>query len=153
MEIGLDQVFSIRIDFGERLRFDGRPQGGGRGFTPIVGGTVSGSRLNGRVVPGSGGDWPEFRPDGVVVFHAHYMLAAEDGNLIYMRNHGFAHATPAIQSRIDAGEDIDPAENYFRLSPTFETAAGPHDWLTRTLFVGYGEKTARYSLFHYYAVR
>ncbi|MDB5704259.1 MAG: hypothetical protein JWN66_1375, partial [Sphingomonas bacterium] len=57
-----------------------------------------------------------------------------------------------IQARIDRGEPVDPAENYFRLSPVFETAPGPHDWLTRTVFIGLGEKQADHSIFDFFAV-
>nr|WP_299907200.1 DUF3237 family protein [Sphingomonas bacterium] len=53
---------------------------------------------------------------------------------------------------MDRGEPVDPAENYFRLSPVFETAPGPHDWLTRTVFIGLGEKQADHSIFDFFAV-
>ena len=44
----------------------------------------------------SGADWGTVRTDGVVELNAHYMLQADDGALIYIRNQGYVYgATPA----------------------------------------------------------
>jgi hypothetical protein len=147
----LDFAFRVRLDFpaGPRLRF---PVRGGetRGFVAVAGGTVTGPRLEGEVIAGSGGDWPLFRSDGVVAFDARYLIRAGDGTIIQVFNRGYAHAPAEVQARIDRGEPVDPADNVFRLSPLFETAAGPHDWLTRSVLVGYGEKQADHSIFDFY---
>jgi hypothetical protein len=149
----LEFAFRVRIDFptGARIRF---PVRGGemRGYVTVAGGTITGPRLSGEVVAGSGGDWPVFRSDAVVAFDARYLIRATDGTVIQVFNRGYAHASADIQARIDRGEAVDPADNYFRLSPVFETAPGPHDWLTRTIFVGLGEKHADHSIFDFYAV-
>jgi hypothetical protein len=151
----LEFAFSVRLEFppGPRLRFP-LPAGGSRGFVSLLGGEVTGPKFEGQVVAGSGGDWPLFRADGVVVFDARYLLRARDGALIHIVNRGFAHAaTPEIQQKIDRGEDVDPAGNYFRLAPVFETPPGPHEWLSRFVIVGTGEKYASHSIFHYFIVR
>jgi Protein of unknown function (DUF3237) len=150
----LDFAFRVHIDFpaGPRIRL---PIRGGeqRGFVAVQGGTVTGPLLSGEIVAGSGGDWPLIRSDGVIAFDARYLIRANDGTLIQVFNRGFAHSTPEVQARIERGEPVDPAENYFRLSPSFETAPGPHDWLTRTIFVGFGEKHRNHSTFDFFAVR
>lgn len=149
----LEFAFSVRLDFppGPRLRLP-LAEGSSRGFVSILKGEVTGPRLEGEVVPGSGGDWPLFRSDGVVVFDARYMIRARDGGLIYLNNRGYAHATPDVQRTIDRGERVDPSANYFRLAPVFETSAGPHEWLNRTLIIGTGEKHADHSIFNYFIV-
>ena len=82
------------------------------------------------------------------------IVKEHDGTLIYVQNRGFAHAgSPEVQARIDAGLPIDPQDNYFRTAPVFTVAVGPHDWLSRTVFVGLGDKRADHSLFDFYAVR
>jgi hypothetical protein len=43
-------------------------------------------------------------------------------------------------ARITRGEPVDPAEVYFRSTPRFETAAAPHRWLTRPLFIASGAR-------------
>jgi hypothetical protein len=150
----LEFAFRVRLDFpeGPRIRFPVRG-GDSRGFVPVAGGTVAGPRLTGVVVPDSGGDWPLIRADGVIAFDARYLIRAEDGALIQVFNRGYAHAPDEIQQRIDRGEAVDAADNYFRLSPVFETALGPHEWLSRTVFVGFGEKHAHHSFFDFFLVR
>jgi hypothetical protein len=126
--------------------------GEARGFVTIANGAVTGPRLEGEVISGSGGDWPVFRSDGVVAFDARYLIRARDGVIIQVFNRGYAHAPADVQARIDRGERIDPNDNYFRLSPVFETQPGPHDWLTRSVFVGRGEKHANHSIFDFFVV-
>ncbi|MDB5719902.1 MAG: hypothetical protein JWP15_520 [Alphaproteobacteria bacterium] len=149
----LDFAFRVRIEFpaGPRLRF---PVRGGetRGFVAVAGGIVTGPRLEGEVLAGSGGDWPLFRSDGVVAFDARYLIRAGDGTIIQVFNRGYAHASPEVQARIDRGAPVDPADNYFRLSPRFETGPGPHEWLTRSVFVGSGQKQADHSIFDFFVV-
>lgn len=149
----LEFAFRVRINFptGHRLQFPVRGQDT-RGYTNVVSGVVEGPRLSGTLVPGGGGDCTLFRADGVVVFDARYLIQATDGTLIQVFNRGYAHASPEVTRRILAGQEVSAAENYFRLTPLFETAAGPHDWLTRTIFVGYGERHPDYSTFDYFAV-
>jgi hypothetical protein len=150
----LEFAFSIRIEFppGTRLRYPVLGEGM-RGFVSVLGGTISGPRLQGEVIAGSGGDWPLFRKDGVACFDARYLLRATDGTIIHISNRGYAHASPESQKRLESGESIELLDNYCRFTPTFETAAGPHDWLTRTVLIGTGEKHADFSLFDYFIVR
>ena len=65
------------------------PGGGRQGFTPPIGGTISGPRLTGSVVPHSGADYALVRDDGVIELDAHYLLRADDGTFIYIRNKGY----------------------------------------------------------------
>jgi hypothetical protein len=147
----LEFAFTIRLDFGDRLRIGPKPWGGLVGFVSVAGGTVSGPRFNGRVVPFSGGDYANIRNDGVVDLNAHYLLEADDGTLIYMRNTGYIHTTaPLIGAE---GAMTPPVQNqYFRVTPKFETPVGPHEWLGKTVIVGMGERKTDpdHSLFHYY---
>ena len=147
-----EYAFEARLEFGERLRFGPLPSGSRCGYVSVIGGIVSGPRLQGRIVPHSGGDWPHLWPDGTIEFDARYLIEAADGTLIYVQNRGVAHAPPSVQARIDAGEHIDPSENYFRTTPVFQAPVGPHDWLCKTVFVGVGDKRADHSVFAFYAI-
>jgi hypothetical protein len=150
----LSFAFRIVLDFepGPRLRFEPAFQAGRRGFVAVQGGSITGPRLNGRVVSHSGGDWPRLWHSGLVEFEAHYMLEADDGTPIYIHNRGLAYAAPAVQARLEAGEPVSAEETYCRVTPRFEVPAGPHDWLVRTLLVGKGERRGAQSVFDYYAV-
>jgi hypothetical protein len=148
----LEFAFRIRLKLGIRQKIGQLPSGGIRGFVTAAGGEIEGPRLNGRVVPNSGGDWALYRPDDTVAFTAHYMLEADDGTLIYMRNTGYRHAPPETAKKMEALEPVGPDDYYMRLAPTFDTAVGPHDWLTRTVIVGRAERHADHSVFDYFAV-
>ncbi len=54
--------------------------------------------------------------------------------------------------RLAAGEAVDPALYYFRGTPGFEVAPGPHDWLLRHVFVCTGERLPDLVLLRVYAV-
>ncbi len=150
----LELAFHIRLDFeeGPRTRFTPADQNYTRGFVGLAGGEVSGPRLSGRVVPGSGGDWPRLWDSGLVEFEAHYMLEADDGTPIYIHNRGIAWSAPEVLARIEAGESVAPQDNYVRVTPRFEAPEGPHAWLNRTIFVGTAERRGNSTFFDYYAV-
>jgi len=149
---GLEFVFQIQMELGIRQKIGEIPQGSVRGFVAAAGGTVTGPRLNGKVVPYSGGDWALYRNDHTVQFSARYMLEADDGTQIYMQNVGYRHASPEVAARMEALEPVAPEEYYFRVTPTFECPRGPHDWLTRTLIIGTTQRFAGHSVFTYFAV-
>ncbi len=126
-------AFEARVDVAETLHV-------GRGpdevlmFTPITGGTVSGPRLDGEVLPG-GGDWSVTRGQ-VTTLEARYLLRASDGTVIDILNRGFWRASPEIDARVEAGEDLPETEYYYRTSPVFSTDAPAHRWLQESVFVG-----------------
>lgn len=103
-------------------------------FYPITGGSVSGPRLVGTVIPG-GGDWATTRGT-VTELDARYLIEADDGHVIDIVNRGFHRATSAVMARIDAGEDVPEEEYYYRTSPVFRADADAQRWLTESVFVG-----------------
>ena len=106
----LELAFTARLDFGAgpRTRFAPAYAEFTRGFVAVVGGEIAGPRLEGRVVPYSGGDWPRIWASGLIEFEAHYMLEAADGTPIYIHNRGIAWSNPEVMARIEAGESVDP---------------------------------------------
>ena len=150
----LELAFHVRLDFapGERTRFKPAHTNVTRGFVGLRGGEVHGPRLTGRVVPHSGGDWPQMWSSGLVAFEAHYMLEADDGTPIYIHNRGLAYSNPETLALIEAGQSPPSEATYCRVTPRFEAPAGPHEWLNRTLFVGVAERRGNSTFFDYYAV-
>jgi hypothetical protein len=131
-EIGLAFAFEIRAQIAPA--HDGGPgRNGHRRIIPILGGTVSGPRLSGRVLPGA--DYELMRADGNSVVEAHYGIEAADGTPIYIRNKGLFVAPPEVIARVDAGETVAPSDYYFRAAPTFDAPDGPHAWLSDRVFV------------------
>ena len=146
-----EHAFDIRINFDKRWQW---PTAGGQsvGYTSIGSDClVSGPRLNGRLVDHSGADWPIVRSDGVVELNAHYVIEADDGAHIYIRNLGYVHTQLAASQE---------GSRYFRCTPYFRAPPGRHDWLNRTVVIGVGTRRPRlaesdppdHSLFRYYAV-
>jgi len=157
----LDHAFDIRINFDRRWKTGPIHEGGpDHGYTSIgADSAVSGPLLNGKLVDYSGADWPVMRTDGVVELNAHYMIEASDGALIYIRNLGYVHGPLRAPGQ---GPDEEPSiPPYFRCTPYFRAPAGPHEWLNRTVIVGFGQRRPKlkpddepdHSLFRYYAVR
>lgn len=157
-EARLEFCFEVRLFFTRVHTLGDMPSGAGRGAVYVDGGVVKGPRLNGKALPGSGGDWSLFRPDGVLAMDARYMLEADDGTLILLHNRGYLWGrTPDVIPRIQdwmfrGGPPVPAEEFYLRCSPTFEAPKGKHDWLTRHVFVGVGDRYADGNIIRYFAL-
>jgi len=148
--IDLEFAFAASVTLGPALEL-GTTHHGRRRIIPITGGTVEGRRLQGEVLPG-GADWQIIRGDGVAELEARYTIEAADGSFISVVNRGLRHGPPEVMRRLIAGEPVDPAAYYFRCTPSFETAAPAHQWLTRTVMVGKGERHPDRVELRFYAV-
>lgn len=129
----LEFVFEIRAQI-DTVRRAGAGPMGERQHIAILGGTVTGPRLNGRILPG-GSDWPLTRADGSSLIEAHYTVQAGDGTLIYVHNRGLRVSSAEVLERLRRGEAVPPHEMYFRSAPVFDAPDGPHGWLSQRLFV------------------
>ena len=137
----LSHAFTAYVDIGAPMDL-GPVSTGRRRIIPITGGSVSGPRLTARILPG-GADWQIVRADGTAEVVARYTLQAEDGTFISVVNTGIRRGPPHVLARLAAGDAVDPALYYFRTSPVFDVAAGPHDWLADNIFVATGERHER----------
>lgn len=135
---GLEFAFEVRAEVADPTVI-GEVPAGTRRIIDILGGTVEGPRLKGRVVPG-GADWQIIRADGFTEVDARYTLETDTGKLIYVTNIGIRHAPPDVIRRLNAGEEVDQAQIYFRAVPKFETGAPELEWLMRSIFVATGER-------------
>jgi hypothetical protein len=134
-------IFTIHAELDNILRFGGTPYGERR-VIHITGGTVSGARLKGRILPG-GADWQIIRTDGAADIRARYTLESNDGALVLVNSEGLRHGPPDVIERLGRGEAVDPALYYFRTVMRFETAAQSLAWLNKILAIARGERLAR----------
>lgn len=154
----LEFAMEIHLAFPRADMIANTPSGGGRSAVYVESGTFEGPKIKGTVVPHSGGDYAYFRPDNVAVCDARYMLQEEDGSLILMRNNGFLWGRePDVMERLRqwafaGGEPVPHDAYYLRSSPTFETSVGKHDWLTKHIFMGIGERRPDGNRIRYYAL-
>ena len=131
-------AFELRAQVGAPAEI-GAVTHGRRRIVPILGGTVQGPMLKGKVVPG-GADWQVIQPDGFTELDTRYTLETEQGRLVYVQNAGIRHAAPDVMQKLLAGQIVDPKLVYFRTVPKFETSAPELQWLARSVFVGIGER-------------
>lgn len=154
----LEFVMEVQLTFPEVHTIAPHPNGGMRTAVLVQGGHFEGPNLKGRAVPGSGGDYAYFRPDDVAVFDARYLLEEDDGTPILLHNKGYLWGRkPDTMERLRDwafrdGNPIEAQEYYLRGNPTFEVPVGKHDWLTKHVFIGVGERRKNGNVLRYYAL-
>lgn len=114
---------------------------GRRRIIPIIGGTVTGDRLAGTVLP-IGADWQTVFFEGHAELDARYALRTHDGAVVEIRNFGYRHGPPEAIAALASGETIDPALYSMRTHPRFETGDARYSWLNRVICVGTGARLA-----------
>ncbi|GAO53522.1 MULTISPECIES: DUF3237 family protein [unclassified Novosphingobium] len=149
----LEHAFTISITLSRPSWVTPAARGDSRAAIYAKDGVVEGPRLNGRVVPMSGGDFPLTRPNGVIDFDARYLLEADDGAIIYLENRGFRWArNDEIAGRMRRNEPVGFDDYYMRVTPRFDAPEGPHAWLSQHVFVGVAEKIPGANRIHYFVV-
>src|SRR5262245_24691093 len=79
---------------------------GERRVIGIIGGTVRGPKLAGRILPG-GADWQIIRRDGAADIKARYTVETEAGALIMVNSEGLRHGPPEVLGKVTRGEKVD----------------------------------------------
>ena len=136
--ISSEPIFRIYCEVANIIDLGAAPFGHRR-VVNLLGGTVSGAKLSGRVVPG-GTDWQIMAADGALDIHARYTIESDAGALIQVDSRGLRNGPPGVMARLGRGEDIDAAEYYFRTAMRFETAHPSTAWLNRILALAKGAR-------------
>jgi hypothetical protein len=136
--ISREPIFSVRAELAD-IRDVGAAPFGHRRVVNILGGTVTGAKLTGRVLPG-GADWQIVAADGCIDLHARYTLESDTGALVQVESRGIRHAAPEVLARLGRGEEVDPSLYYFRTAMRFETAHPETVWLNRILAIARGAR-------------
>jgi hypothetical protein len=134
-------IFTVHADLAAILRF-GRTPYGERRVIDIEGGTVSGTRLKGRILRG-GADWQIIRTDGTADIQARYTIEADNGGHVLVSSEGLRHGPPHVMEKLGRGENVDPSQYYFRTVMRFETADPAHAWLNNVLALARGAREAQ----------
>jgi len=146
----LEFAMEAHVEVGAALDIGCAPAGERR-IIPVTGGTFEGPGLRGRVLAG-GADWQIIRPDNTAELDARYTLETESGGLIYVRNRAIRHGSPEVLRKLRDGIPVDKSEYYFRSTPVFETAIPELQWMTRTIFIGDGERFPEYVTIRFWRV-
>jgi len=134
----LAEVCTLNVEL-DPIREMGAGRAGHRRIIPIVGGTVTGARLSGRIL-NLGADWQTIFAGGLAELDTRYAMETEDGAIIEIINYGFRHGPEEVLAAVARGEEVDPAAYYMRTHARLETGDARYDWVNRTLFVGVGAR-------------
>jgi hypothetical protein len=136
--ISSEPIFRIHCEVANILDLGPAPFGQRR-VVNLLGGTVTGAKLSGRVVPG-GADWQIMAADGALDIHARYVIESDAGALIQVDSRGLRTGPPDVMARLSSGEDVDPSLYYFRTVMRFETGHPSAAWLNRILALAKGAR-------------
>lgn len=117
----------------------------------IKGGTLTGARLRGDVLPG-GGDSVIRGDDGISRLDIRGTIRTHDGALINLQTLGVARFTAGARDRFLQGERIPFEDNYVRTTPRFETSDERYSWLNGQVFVSVNELSANHVDFRIYQI-
>ncbi len=132
----LEHLATLQVQVAAPLEVGATPVGQRRVIS-LLGGTVEGPQLKGRILPG-GADFQSIRSATFTDIHARYVIETDAGERIYVENTGIRVASPEDTAALMRGEAVAGDRVYFRTIPRFETAAPAWLWLNERLFVGTG---------------
>ena len=121
------------------IRDMGSGRAGTRRIIPIVGGKVTGPRLQGQIL-NLGADWQTIFSDGMAELDTRYAIETEDGATIEIRNYGYRHGPKPVLEAIARGETVAADQYYMRTHARLETGDARYSWVNRTLFLGVGAR-------------
>lgn len=147
----LEHVCDLEIAVGQPLDI-GLTAAGLRRVIPIIGGTVSGPLIMGRVLPG-GADFQLILEEGRQShLDARYVIELDDGSRIFVQNTALRVTSAQDALRLHRGEPVDPTRVYFRCQPRLEAAGANWSWLGQSQFVGTGQRAPNTVFLSFYRV-
>ena len=118
----------------------GHTPAGLRRMVPITGGTVTGPRVNGKVLAG-GADFQLILGGGTQAhLDARYVIELDDGSRVFVQNTALRVASLENSRRIMNGQPVNPDEVYFRCQPKLEATTPEWAWLSESQFIGVGRR-------------
>lgn len=147
----LSHFCDLHVDLAP-IRDLGAGRAGQRRIIPIVGGTVEGPGISGRILA-LGADWQTVFADATAELDARYAFETDDGALIEIVNAGFRHGSEEVIARLAAGAPVAPEEYYMRTYARLETGDPRYEWVNRTIFVGTGARAGSAVKLSLFAVR
>ncbi len=147
----LTLVYRLEAALGEPLDL-GQTAHGRRRIVPLAGGTFTGPKLSGTLVPGASADWQTILPDGTALGDIRYTLRTDGGDLLYVQSRGVRHGPAVVLARLGRGEDVNADEYTFRTSTQIETAARDLDWLNKGVFIAVAARAAAGVIYDTYLV-
>ena len=118
----------------------GHTPAGLRRMIPITGGTVTGPRMNGKVLAG-GADFQLILGGGTQAhLDARYVIELDDGSRVFVQNTALRVASVENSQRIMQGQPVNADEVYFRCQPKLAATTPAWAWLNESQFIGTGRR-------------
>lgn len=118
-----EHIWDAKVTIADMINV-GKSKRGTRRVIPITGGTFSGPKIKGEVLPG-GEDWQLVRPDGDTELYARYLLKTDDGVIIHVINRALIH--------------VSKENNSFYVRSVLDLEApsdSPYDYLNHAIHIG-----------------
>jgi len=109
---------------------------GTRMYYDVIGGSVAGERLRGKVL--GGGEWALIGPDGFLRIDVRVQVETHDGACLYIQYVGLLELNDAVRRALETGSGTDYGDQYFFTNPRMETGDPRYAWVNTTFFVGEG---------------
>jgi len=132
----LEHVFDYRVRLAAPVVVGPGPHGT-RVFFGVADGEVAGPRVNGTVL-GGGGDWMVVGPDGWTRLDVRGQFRTDDGAVVYTTYRGVCEPSEAVAAAMAGGPATQFDDQYWRVTPVFETGDDRYAWLNQSVFVARG---------------
>ncbi|MCU1366284.1 MAG: hypothetical protein JWL72_3958 [Ilumatobacteraceae bacterium] len=129
----VQHLFSAHLDIGTPSYVRNGPAGT-KIIVAITGGTITGQRINGTIVPNSGGDWVSVGADGSMRIDVRFTILTDDDATIYVSYLGVLQGRRAIAA------------------PLFETGAEQYAWLNASQGIGLGNSNEHGVDYEFYLI-
>lgn len=135
-ELPVEHLFTMQLSLARPVVAADGPQGT-RVTVAVLGGIVTGGRVNGTVLPG-GADWVTVRTNGVARLDVRTLIETDDGAVIVIEYQGIYDA---------------PAGAGPRTAPLFQTGDERYRWLNDVQAIGIGTTGKDEVTYEVYALR
>lgn len=116
-------MWDAKVKIGDMINV-GESKRGSKRVIPITGGTFTGPKIKGEVLPG-GEDSQLVRPDGDTELNAQYLLKTDDGYIIQVTNKALIHTDSKTKAfYCKSVLDVEAPKN------------SPYDYLNHAIFIG-----------------
>jgi len=109
---------------------------GTRSYFNVMSGTISGKRLNGKIL--SGGEWALIGADGFLRVDVRLQAQTDDGANLYIQYFGLVEINEKLVFATTNGTETAFDEQYFYTNPRFETGDPRYEWVNKSFFIGHG---------------
>lgn len=120
-----EHIWDAKVKIANMINL-GKSKRGIRRVIPITGGTFSGPKIKGEVLPG-GEDWQLVRPDGDTELNARYLLKTSDGYIIQVINSVLIHVPKEGENKPFYAKSVIDLE---------APSDSPYDYLNHAIHLG-----------------